>query len=227
MNDLNHLAIIMDGNGRWAKKQSLIRTKGHLKGADNVENVAKFALDEKIKNLSLYAFSTENWKRPKSEVDFLMELLKKFLVQKEKLFLENGIKFYTFGNIEAFDNELKDRLNYLKEITAKNDKLNLALALNYGGRDEIIRAIKKINETNLEINEKNLNSLIESSIFGDVDLLIRTGGEHRVSNFMLWGISYAEIFFTPTLWPDFSKEELSEIVKRYKNVKRRFGGLWV
>lgn len=225
MNALNHLAIIMDGNGRWAKSRSLIRTNGHLQGANNIERIIKFVIGKNIKNLTLFAFSTENWKRPKSEVDFLINLLKKFLVQKESLFVDNGVKFYTFGNLEIFDDELKDKISHLKQITKDNDKLNLSLALNYGGKDEIIRAMKELADKNLKITEDNLNSCIESEIFGDVDLLIRTGGEMRISNFLIWSCAYAEIFFTPTLWPDFDTIELDEIINRYQKIERRFGGL--
>lgn len=215
----------MDGNGRWAKKRSLVRTNGHEKGADVVDDIMTYCVKNGIKTLSLYAFSTENWKRPKSEVDFLIKLLKKFILLQEDKLIKNGIKFDTIGDISVFDNELKNMISNLKNLTKDCGNLNLVLALNYGGKDEIVRACKKLVSENKEINEDSISNALDSAKYGDVDLLIRTGGEMRLSNFMLWGASYAELSFSDTFWPDFTPSELDEIVRNYKQKHRRFGGL--
>lgn len=225
MNTLNHLAIIMDGNGRWAKKRFFERSKGHEAGAKVVEEIAIFAAKKGIKTLTLYAFSTENWKRPKSEVDFLMKLLKKFLISKRQMVLENNIKFHTIGDSSIFSDDLKAEIENLKHSSLQNTGLNLVLALNYGARDEILRAAKKLIFKGDEVNEQNLSASLDTAAFGDVDLLIRTGGEQRLSNFLLWQASYAELFFTPTLWPDFSASECEEICAKYEKIERRFGGV--
>lgn len=225
MNKLNHLAIIMDGNGRWAKKRGFIRTKGHDSGANVVENVAKFCIDKDIKNLTLYAFSTENWTRPKSEVEYLIKLFKEFLIKKEEIFIKNEIKFETIGDLSKFDNELLNLITKIKEKTAIFNKLTLTLAVNYGSKDEIVRSVKKLISKGDEINETTISQSLDTAKMGDVDLLIRTGGEQRLSNFLLWQVSYAELFFTPTLWPDFSYNELEKIVEKYTKIHRKFGGL--
>lgn len=225
MNELKHLAIIMDGNGRWAKSRLLDRTKGHEQGAKVVDEICKFCAQNGIKTLSLYAFSTENWKRPKSEVGFLMKLLKKFIINETQKILENGIKFETIGDLSKFSQDLLAEIEKLKNLSKENSGLNLVLALNYGGKDEIIRAVKKLNSQNAEISEKTISEALDTAKFGDVDLLIRTGGEKRLSNFMLWEASYAELYFTPTLWPDFGTVELADIIAKFKQTKRRFGGL--
>lgn len=225
MNKLNHLAIIMDGNGRWAKKRGFIRTKGHDSGANVVENVAKFCIDKDIKNLTLYAFSTENWTRPKSEVEYLIKLFKEFLIKKEEIFIKNEIKFETIGDLSKFDDELLNLITKIKEKTAIFNKLTLTLAVNYGSKDEIVRAVKKLISKGNEINEATISQNLDTAKIGDVDLLIRTGGEQRLSNFLLWQASYAELFFTPTLWPDFSYNELEKIVEKYTKIHRKFGGL--
>ncbi|WP_096024840.1 polyprenyl diphosphate synthase [Campylobacter lanienae] len=225
MNALNHLAIIMDGNGRWAKNRTLIRTDGHKKGADTVENIAIYCAKNGIKNLTLYAFSTENWKRPKSEVDFLLNLLLKFIKLKENLFLENSIRFHTIGDLSPFSAELKNAISNLKDKTKNNSRLNLILAINYGSQNEIVRAVNSALNNGFEINEQSISSHLDSADFGDVDLMIRTGGEHRLSNFLLWQSSYAELAFTPTLWPDFDTKELDEIIAKFKITHRKFGAI--
>lgn len=225
MNKLNHLAIIMDGNGRWAKKRGFIRTKGHDSGANVVENVAKFCIDKDIKNLTLYAFSTENWTRPKSEVEYLIKLFKEFLIKKEEIFIKNEIKFETIGDLSKFDDELLNLITKIKEKTAIFNKLTLTLAVNYGSKDEMVRTVKKLISKGDEINETTISQNLDTAKIGDVDLLIRTGGEQRLSNFLLWQASYAELFFTPTLWPDFSYNELEKIVEKYTKIHRKFGGL--
>ncbi|WP_096019663.1 polyprenyl diphosphate synthase [Campylobacter lanienae] len=225
MNTLNHLAIIMDGNGRWAKNRTLIRTDGHKKGADTVENIAIYCAKNGIKNLTLYAFSTENWKRPKSEVYFLLNLLLKFIKLKENLFLENSIRFHTIGDLSPFSAELKNAISNLKDKTKDNSRLNLILAINYGSQNEIVRAVNSALNNGFEINEQSISSHLDSADFGDVDLMIRTGGEHRLSNFLLWQSSYAELAFTPTLWPDFDTKELDEIIAKFKITHRKFGAI--
>ncbi len=225
MNELHHLAIIMDGNGRWAKTKSLARIKGHEAGAEVVETVSEFCIKNGIANLTLYAFSTENWKRPESEVNFLLNLLKKFIIKKREIFIKNEIKFKAIGDISVFSQDLQSEISVLQNLTATYKKLNFNLALNYGSRDEIIRAAKKVIQKGDELNEQNLSANLDSADSGDVDLLIRTGGEIRLSNFMLWQASYAEFAFTNTFWPDFSEDELAEIVENFKIKNRRFGGL--
>lgn len=225
MNALNHLAIIMDGNGRWAKKQGLLRTKGHESGAKVVEDIAIYCAKNCIKTLTLYAFSTENWSRPQSEIDFLMDLLKKFLISKRQMIVNNNIKFHTIGDISAFRADLQDEITKLKELSAKFNGLNLVLALNYGSRDEIVRACKALCEQGKDISQNGINACLDTKEFGDVDLLIRTGGEQRLSNFLLWQASYAELAFTDTFWPEFSVSELEQIINNYKGRNRRFGGL--
>jgi len=219
-----HLAIIMDGNGRWAKQKGLKRIEGHKKGAEVVKEITTYcANNPEINVLTLYAFSTENWKRPKMEVDFLMKLLDNWLKKELNTYIKNDVKFETIGDISKFSNSLKKRIKHTKEITKNNKKLTQILALNYGSRDEITRAVKKIIKNNEEITAENIQKNLDINI--DVDLLIRTSGEIRVSNFLLWQIAYAEMFFTKTLWPDFTAKELEEIIKEFKKRERRFGGI--
>ena len=225
MNALNHLAIIMDGNGRWAKNRTLVRTDGHKKGADTVENIAIYCAKNGIKNLTVYAFSTENWERPKSEVDFLLNLLLKFIKLKENLFLENSIRFHTIGDLSPFNTQLKNAIANLKDKTKDNSRLNLILAVNYGSQNEIVRAVNSALANGVKIDEKSISSHLDSADFGDVDLMIRTGGEHRLSNFLLWQSSYAELAFTPTLWPDFDTKELDEMISKFKITHRKFGAI--
>ncbi len=213
----------MDGNGRWAKSHGLIRTKGHQVGADKIDMVAKFCIKEDIKILTLYVFSTENWKRPQNEIKFLLKLFKEFLVSKKENFVKNEIKFNTIGDLSKFDEEINEKILELQKITNDFSRLTLNLAINYGGRDEIIRACKKISSKNLQINEENLNENLD--LKDDVDLLIRTGGLKRLSNFLLWQNSYAEFAFSDALWPDFSEQELKKITDEYKKIDRKFGGL--
>ena len=224
MNKLRHLAIIMDGNGRWAKKRGLKRVDGHKKGAQVVKEITTYcANNPEIETLTLYAFSTENWKRPKIEVDFLMKLLDNWLKKELPSYIENGVKFDVIGDISKFSSNLIKRIEYTKERTKEHKKLTQILALNYGSQDEITRAVKKMVLNNEEICAKNIQKYLDLPY--DIDLLIRTSGEIRVSNFLLWQIAYAEMFFTPTLWPDFTSGELEEIIGKYKIIQRRFGGI--
>ncbi|MBF0984601.1 MAG: di-trans,poly-cis-decaprenylcistransferase [Campylobacter sp.] len=225
MNSLNHLALIMDGNGRWAKKRGLLRTDGHEAGAEVVEQICEFCIDEGIANLTLYAFSTENWKRPKSEVEFLMKLLQKFLISRREKFIQNGIKFYPIGDISAFEGDLRSEIEYLSNLTQNGRALNFNLAINYGSRDEIVRACERLLASGERLSEAGIGAHLDTAHSGDVDLLVRTGGEQRLSNFLLWQASYAELAFTPTLWPDFRREELARIVDDFRRKQRRFGGL--
>lgn len=225
MNELKHLAIIMDGNGRWAKKRALLRSAGHEAGANSLENIAIFCAKKGIKYLTLYAFSTENWKRPKSETDFLMKLLKDFLVKKRETFIANKIEFKTIGDISVFKDDIKEEINSLKHATQGLGGLNLALALNYGGRDEIIRAANLAISKGEKLDESAICKNLDASEFTDVDLLVRTGGEQRLSNFLLWQASYAELAFTDTLWPDFTPGELEKIIEKFCGIHRKFGGL--
>jgi undecaprenyl diphosphate synthase len=219
-----HLAIIMDGNGRWAKKRGLKRIEGHKKGAEVVKEITTYcANNPEIDVLTLYAFSTENWKRPKMEIEFLMKLLDNWLKKELKTYIENDVKFETIGDISKFSEPLKKRIEYTKEVTKNNKKLTQVLALNYGARDEITRAVKKMVEKNEEITPENIQKNLDIS--KDVDLLIRTSGEIRLSNFLLWQVAYAEMFFTPTLWPDFTSSELEKIINEFKKRERRFGGI--
>ena len=200
----------MDGNGRWAKKRGLLRTGGHEAGAEVVEQICEFCIDEGIANLTLYAFSTENWKRPKSEVEFLMKLLQ---------------KFYPIGDISAFEGDLRSEIEYLSNLTQNGRALNFNLAINYGSRDEIVRACERLLASGERLSEAGIGAHLDTAHSGDVDLLVRTGGEQRLSNFVLWQASYAELAFTPTLWPDFTREELARIVDDFRRKQRRFGGL--
>jgi undecaprenyl diphosphate synthase len=219
-----HLAIIMDGNGRWAKKRGLKRIEGHKKGAEVVKEITTYcANNPEISVLTLYAFSTENWKRPKMEVEFLMKLLDNWLKKELETYMKNNVKFETIGDISKFSDKLKKRIEYTKEQTKDNTKLTQVLALNYGSKNEITRAVKRLISSNEEITEENIQKNLDIS--RDVDLLIRTSGEIRLSNFLLWQCAYAEMFFTNTLWPDFTTEELDKIIKAFHLRERRFGGI--
>jgi len=219
-----HLAIIMDGNGRWAQKRGMKRVEGHKRGAEVVRDITTYcAKNPEIEILTLYAFSTENWKRPKMEVDFLMKLLDSYLEKELDTYIKNEIKFEVIGDISKFSTKLQKRIEKTKEATKDFNRLTQVLALNYGSRDEITRAIKKLVEKKEEITPENIQKNLDIS--RDVDLLIRTSGEIRVSNFLLWQIAYAEMFFTPTLWPDFTSEELEKIINQFKKRERRFGGI--
>ncbi len=224
-NILKHLAIIMDGNGRWAKERGFIRTKGHEKGADTIRDITKYCAEHRtIETVTLYAFSTENWKRPKYEVDFLMRLLDRWLKQELKTYHKFGARFETVGNIEGFSPKLQETIASIKAQTAHHRNVTQILALNYGSREEIAKAASRLANRGEEITEDSLGQELNTS-YSDIDLLVRTSGEQRLSNFLLWQLSYSEFFFTPTLWPDFTPEELDRIINQYINRDRRFGGL--
>jgi undecaprenyl diphosphate synthase len=224
-NILKHLAIIMDGNGRWAKKRGLIRTKGHERGADTIRDITQYCAEHKtIETVTLYAFSTENWKRPKYEVDFLMRLLDRWLKKELETYHRFGARFETVGDIEGFSPKLQDTIASIKEQTAHHTNVTQILALNYGSREEIAKAATRLATRGQEITEESLSSELNTP-YTDIDLMVRTSGEQRLSNFLLWQLSYSEFFFTPTLWPDFTPDELDDIIDQYVNRNRRFGGL--
>lgn len=225
-----HLAIIMDGNGRWAKKQGLLRTIGHENGAKAVRQTVETCARLGIKNLTLFAFSTENWNRPKLEVDTLMKLLSKALKKELNTLTKNDIRLNTIGDTESLPKSVAKNLIEVVESTKENQRMNLTLALNYGSREEITRATKLIadkvknNIISIEdIDESVINNHLYTRNLPDVDLVIRTSGEQRISNFLLWQIAYAELYFTDVLWPDFSAEHLMEALESYQNRERRFG----
>jgi undecaprenyl diphosphate synthase len=221
----NHIAIIMDGNGRWAKSRGLNRTAGHEEGAIAVRNITTHCSKIGVKYLTLYAFSTENWTRPKLEVEFLMKLLERWFKSELPIYLENNVRFKAIGNLSKFSKSLQKTIKSVEEKTAICSGLTQVLALNYGSRDELTRAFQKLQSSGLEITEKNINASLDTATFGDVDLLIRTSGEVRLSNFLLWQCAYSEMFFTDTLWPDFDSIELDKIIEQFLQRERRFGGI--
>ncbi len=225
VNDLNHLAIIMDGNGRWAERQGKRRSTGHEQGAKNVRVITEYCAKIGVRYLTLYAFSTENWKRPKTEIEFLMKLLSRFLKKELKTLIENNICFDVIGDISKFSKSLQKTILHVKSETSNCTGMTQVLAINYGSRDEIVRAVNQAIKKGVKIEEKDINKLLDTSSFPDVDLLIRTGGDQRLSNFLLWQSAYAELFFTSTLWPDFSSGELETILSKYRTTSRRFGAL--
>jgi len=225
-----HLAIIMDGNGRWAKKQGLLRAYGHEKGVQTVRQVVEYCVEYRIPYLTLFAFSTENWKRPALEVKALMELLVKFLKKEVDNLHKNNVRLKTIGNLDRFPPKPREALLASIDKLKNNTGLTLTLALNYGAREEILTAIKeiaaKVKEGTLianTITETTLQKHLYTYDLPDVDLLIRTSGEERISNFLLWQIAYAELYFTEVLWPDFTKKHLEEALSNYQNRERRFG----
>lgn len=220
-----HIAIIMDGNGRWAKERGLKRTAGHEEGAKTVREITTHCAKVGIEYLTLYAFSTENWSRPKLEVDFLMKLLEKYFKSELPVYLENNIRFRAIGDLTKFSKKLQTTIKNVEEKTKNCTALTQVLALNYGSRDEITRAVKKVVEKNLEMTEQNINQNLDTANIPDVDLLIRTSGEVRISNYLLWQSAYAEMFFTQTYWPEFTADELDDIISDFHKRERRFGGI--
>ena len=225
MNDLVHLAIIMDGNGRWAQRQGKERSYGHKEGAKKVREITKYAAKIGIRYLTLYAFSTENWDRPKAEVTVLMKLLSKYLRSEIPTLLENNIRFDVIGDMSKLSSSLQKEIAKAKEAKQTCTGLTQILAINYGSHDEILRAINKAIQTNESLTKELLEKCLDTTGIPPVDLLIRTGGDYRLSNFLLWQAAYAELFFTKTLWPEFSVGELETIVSEYEQTERRFGGV--
>ncbi len=222
MNPLNHVAIIMDGNGRWGVKYKNSRNAGHKEGLKTVEKVIKQTIKNKIKFLTLYVFSTENWKRPKKEINYLFNLLENFLLNRIDELHEKNIKLKILGS-KKFSPKLNKLLNDCEKKTLKNSKLQINLALNYGSKSELIEAYKKIRTSKISINEKNITRNLQTKNIPDPDLLIRTGNTKRLSNFLLWQLAYAEIFFEKKLWPAFNEKDYNKIIKQYMNIKRNFG----
>ena len=225
MNPINHVAIIMDGNGRWGIKHKKSRNLGHRAGLDTVERIIKSSIKNKIKYLTLYAFSTENWKRPQNEIKFLFKLLDSFIDQKINEFNKNNIKLKIIGNINVFNKKLKNKLIKSEKLTKNNRRLQVNLALNYGSKSELIDAFKKINKNKLNINVKNIEKNLYTSNIPDPDILIRTGSTNRLSNFLLWQLAYSEIFFEKKLWPDFKESDYNKILKKFRKTKRNYGNI--
>tara|TARA_Y100000591_G_C21764683_1_gene662097 strand:- start:539 stop:1213 length:675 start_codon:yes stop_codon:yes gene_type:complete len=222
MNPLNHVAIIMDGNGRWGLRYKKSRNAGHKAGLNTVEKIIKVTIKQKIKFLTLYAFSTENWRRPKKEISFLFNLLENFLINRLDELHKQNIKLKIIG-IKNFSTKLNRLLSLSEKKTSQNSKLQINLALNYGSKLELLNAFKNLQKNKAKINEKNLNKYLQTRNIPDPDLLIRTGNTKRLSNFLLWQLAYAEIFFERKLWPEFNEKDYIRIIKKFKIIKRNFG----
>ena len=222
MNPLNHVAILMDGNGRWGLKYKKSRNEGHKEGLITIEKIIKETIKQKIKYLTLYAFSTENWNRPKKEINYLFNLLENFLSNKIENLHEQNIKLNIIG-IKNFSKKLNKLLSFSEKKTSKNQILNINLAINYGSKSEIVNAIKEINKSNDKVNEKNFSKYLQTKNIPDPEILIRTGNTKRLSNFLLWQLAYTEIFFEKKLWPDFSEKDYVKIIKNFRKIKRNFG----
>jgi undecaprenyl diphosphate synthase len=225
-----HIAIIMDGNGRWANRRGLDRSMGHQAGQQTLEKTVEWCIQRKIRYLTVYAFSTENWNRPAKEVRFLMKLIEAIITQKTRIFMKQGIRLRILGDIDHIPNPLKKKIVDSVEMTRNNKVFDLVVAFNYGGRDEIVRAARKWalstpREKLSRLTEETFRSFLDHPDVPDPDLLIRPGGEARISNFLLWELSYSELWFTKTLWPDFSARELDRALRWFKARHRRFGGL--
>ena len=222
MNPLNHVAIIMDGNGRWGLKYKNSRNAGHKSGLKTAEKIIKETIKNKISYLTLFAFSTENWKRPQKEINYLFNLLENFLSNRISDLNKQNIKLKILGS-KKFSPKLNKLLNNSEKWTSKNTKLQINLALNYGSKSELIDAFKKIKKSKSIINEKNLSKNLQTKNLPDPDILIRTGNTKRLSNFLLWQLAYSEIFFEKKLWPAFNEKDYNRIIKEYRNIKRNFG----
>ena len=225
MNKLNHVAFIMDGNGRWGKKQKRSRNYGHLKGVQTVQKIVEASLRFKIPIITFYVFSTENWKRPKKEINYLFNLINLYFKKELHNVIKNKIKINIIGKEKSLPKNIRSTLYKTVEKTKKNKKLVINLALNYGSKMEIIASLAKIIKKKLKISEKNINENLYTAGAIDPDILIRTGGQKRLSNFMLWQIAYSEIYFLDKLWPDFNAQDLKKIINNYKNTKRNYGAI--
>ncbi len=225
MNPIKHVAIIMDGNGRWGIKNKGSRNKGHTEGLKTIENIITESLKQEIRYLTLYTFSTENWKRPKQEITFLFKIFENFLLKKTINLVQNGIKFNVIGNKKKISKKLQKIINDSEKRTQFNNKLQINIALNYGSKDEIITACKTLIKKNKVITEKNINDNLYTKKIPNPDILIRTGNTNRLSNFLLWQIAYTEIFFIKKFWPEFSKDDYKRILKKFRLLKRNFGSI--
>jgi len=224
MNPLTHVAIIMDGNGRWGLKHKKSRNAGHKAGLNAIEKIIKETVKQKIKFLTLYAFSTENWKRPKKEINFLLNLLENFLSNRINDLHKRDIKLKIIG-VKKFSKKLNNLLNFVEKKTSKNSKLQINLAINYGSKIEIINALKLINKSKSAISEKNFSKFLQTKDIPDPDILIRSGNKKRLSNFLLWQLAYSEIFFEKKLWPDFNEKDYLRIINQFKKIKRNYGNI--
>ena len=225
MNPLKHVAIIMDGNGRWGIKYKKSRNYGHKAGLRTVEKIIKSSIKNKVKYLTLYAFSTENWKRPKNEINFLFNLLDSFIDKKIDELKKQNIRLKVIGNINILSIRLKKKLKKSEFVTKENNRLQVNLALNYGSKSELLNAFKKININKQTINIKNIEKNLYTSGIPDPDILIRTGNTNRLSNFLLWQMAYSEIFFVRKLWPDFGENDYNNIIKKFRKTKRKYGNI--
>jgi undecaprenyl diphosphate synthase len=225
MNPIKHVAIIMDGNGRWGIKHKGTRNAGHRAGLNTVEMVIKECISANIGNITLYTFSTENWKRPKKEINFLFSLLESFLLKKIDYIIKDKIKLKFIGNLKKLPTKLKFLLIESEKKTSQFKKLQINIALNYGSKSEIINSVKAINKRSLKINEKNIEKNLFTNGIPNPDILIRTGNTQRLSNFLLWQLAYTEIFFEKKFWPDFKKKDFKKILNKFKNLKRNFGAI--
>ena len=224
MNPVNHVAIIMDGNGRWGLKHKKSRNAGHKAGLKTVECIIRSSIEYNVKFLTLFAFSTENWKRPKKEINYLFNLLESFLISKIDEFHKQNIRFKVIGK-KNFSKKLNLLLNSAEKKTSKNSKIQINLALNYGSKFELVNAIKKIVKDNFIINEKNIEKFLYTKDIPDPDILIRTGNTKRLSNFLLWQLAYSEIFFEKKLWPDFNEKDFLKIINKFRKIKRNYGNV--
>ena len=220
-----HIAIIMDGNGRWAKERNLKRTAGHEEGAKVVRKITEYCSNIGVEYLTLYAFSTENWSRPKLEVEFLMKLLESWLKKELPEYLKNNTRFKAIGDLSRFSKSLQKTIKETEEKTSKCSKLTQILALNYGSQDEILRAIQKLKKENLEVTKENFELCLDTANIPEVDMLIRTSGEIRLSNFLLWQNAYAEMFFINSYWPEFTTSDLDDLISDFNKRERRFGAV--
>ena len=221
----NHVAIIMDGNGRWGIKKKKSRNFGHKKGLEVVEKIISAALKKNIKFLTLYVFSTENWRRPLNEIKYLFTLLEKYIDREIENLKKKKIKIKVIGNISSFPKKLKNKISRVEKLTKNNHKIQINMALNYGSRQEIIRSFKIMKKKKLSINLKNFEKNLYTNNIPDPDILIRTGNTKRISNFLIWQIIYTEIFFEKKMWPDFNEKDFFRILKKFKLVRRNFGGI--
>ncbi len=221
----NHIAIILDGNGRWAQKKGLPRNLGHRQGVETLIKISRYCSEIGIKHLTVFAFSTENWNRPKEEVDYLMNLLEEYFNGLEKKLRKRNIKLKVIGEKTNLSDKLINIINEVQDKSKNNTGMVLNIAFNYGSKDEIINAVKGIIKDNVILSKENIDKYLYTSESGNIDLLIRTSGEQRISNFLLWQIAYAELYFTKVYWPDFNKKELHKALESYQKRDRRFGGL--
>ena len=224
MNPLNHVAIIMDGNGRWGSKYKNSRNAGHRAGLKTVEKKIKETINQKINFITLYTFSTENWKRPKQEINYLFSLLENFLINKIDQLHKKNIKLKVIG-VKNFSKKLNKLLDLAEKKTSKNNLLQINIALNYGSKSEIVNALKNIIINKDKVNEKNVNKYLQTKNIPDPDLLIRTGNTKRLSNFLLWQLAYSEIYFEKKLWPEFNEKDYKKIINKFKKIKRNFGDI--